>query len=211
MRKEILRTIIYADIFDYPLCLQEVWHYLISPKQFNQQKIKEGIKKIPNIETERGYFFLKNRRRTIAIREKRKKISEEKLKTAHRAARILKMIPTIKLIALTGSLAMNNAKKADDIDFLIIAASNRLWLTRGLVVVLLRLMGLYRRPDKINNMICPNMFLAEDNLEIPSKEQDLFSAHEVVQVKPLWFKDNMYNRFLKENLWSQKYLANWKN
>jgi hypothetical protein len=54
------------------------------------------------------------------------------------------------------------------------------------------------------------MFLDEDHLEIPEKEQDLFSAHEVCQLKPIWSKDNVYQEFITQNQWYQKFLPNWK-
>ncbi|MEK6845849.1 MAG: hypothetical protein AABY26_03765, partial [Nanoarchaeota archaeon] len=56
--------------------------------------------------------------------------------------------------------------------------------------------------------ICLNMFVDEDHLEIPQKEQDLFSAHEVVQMKPLFDRENTYKKFLITNQWVKKYLQN---
>lgn len=52
------------------------------------------------------------------------------------------------------------------------------------------------------------MYLDEDHLQVPEKEQDLFTAHEVVQVKLLWDKDQTYQKFLVDNLWVKKYLPN---
>ena len=45
---------------------------------------------------------------------------------------------------------------------------------------------------------------------IPEKEQDLFSAHEVCQMKLVWEKERTYQKFLKANQWSQEFLPNWK-
>ena len=54
------------------------------------------------------------------------------------------------------------------------------------------------------------MFLDERHLQIPKKEQDLFSAHEVCQLKVIWEKDGIYQKFLKENQWVRQFLPNWK-
>ena len=54
-------------------------------------------------------------------------------------------------------------------------------------------------------------FVDLDNLAVLEKEQDLYSAHEVAQIKLLWDKDNTYDQFVSQNLWVKKYLANWNN
>jgi len=109
-------------------------------------------------------------------------------------------------------LAMENSNENDDIDLLIITSKSRLWLTRFLTVILLELVANRRHPaDKeVKDKICLNMFLDEGHLEVPKKEQDLFSAHEVCQLKVLWDKNGIYQKFLKANLWSKKFLPNWK-
>lgn len=218
VQKAILRTIVYADIFEYPLSEKEIYRFLISNFQFSRHAVGQAIsnfqKNLENlnskIQKKNNLYFLKGREEIVEIRQKREKESEKKIKITQRIANLLKFIPTIKLVGITGALAMNNANKDDDIDFLIITAKDRLWITRGLVVVLLRILGIYRRPNKIKDKICPNMFLDESHLLIPKQEQDLFIAHEVCQLKPLWNKNQMYNQFIKQNLWVKKYLTNWK-
>jgi len=54
------------------------------------------------------------------------------------------------------------------------------------------------------------MFLDESHLAVPKKEQDLFSAHEVCQLKPLWERNEIYQKFIETNRWAEKYLPNWK-
>jgi hypothetical protein len=85
-------------------------------------------------------------------------------------------------------------------------------LTRLFSVFLVELTGKRRRPgdQKVKDKICLNMLLDESHLAIPEKERDLFSAHEVCQMKPLWEKERTYQKFLKANQWSQEFLPNWK-
>jgi len=126
--------------------------------------------------------------------------------------RVLRLIPFIKMVAVTGNLAMRNANQEDDIDFLIITQRKRLWLSRFLAVVLLELLGKRRRPEEkeVKDKICLNMFLDEDHLEMSEKQQNLFSAHEILQLKSLYEKDKFYDKFLDQNRWVKKFLANWK-
>lgn len=216
MKKEIISTLTYADIFDYPLLALEVWKFLISQKKTRVKDVQQVLLRMSTdlklISTDNKYFFLQGRKEVVDTRRKRRNWSQSKLKIAQKAANWLKIIPTIKMVAVTGALAMENSNENDDIDLLIITSKNRLWLTRFLTVILLELVAKRRHPtDKeVKDKICLNMFLDEGHLEVPKKEQDLFSAHEVYQLKPILDKNGTYQKFLKANLWSKKYLANWK-
>lgn len=216
MKKEIISTLAYADIFDYPLSASEVWKFLISQKKTRVKDVQQVLLRMSAdlklISTDNKYFFLRGRKEIVDTRRKRRNWSQSKLKIAKQVARWLKLIPTIKMVAVTGALAMENSNKNDDIDLLIITSKNRLWLTRFLTVILLELVAKRRHPaDKeVKDKICLNMFLDEGHLEVPKKEQDLFSSHEVCQLKVLWDKNGIYQKFLKANLWSKKFLPNWK-
>jgi len=211
LQKAILQTLAYADVFDYPLILPELHQFLIKEKASIKDLEKATIE-FKEIARDGQFFFLKNRQKIVRIRQKRFYLSQSKLKIARKVAKYLKVIPYIKMVAITGNLAMNNTEKKDDIDLLIIASKNHLWLTRLFTVLLVELVANRRRPRETNveDKICLNMFLDEDHLEIPEKEQDLFSAHEVCQLKPTWSKDNVYQEFITQNQWYQKFLPNWK-
>lgn len=210
-KKAILRTLAYADIFDYPLKENEIYRFLISKSQIPSSKLqKELLALSSKVSQKEGFYFLRGREKIVSLRKKREQWSREKLKIAKRVAGWLKLIPSIKMVAVTGALAMENSDEEDDIDLFIVTSANRLWLSRGLVVTFLRLTGQYWRPGKIKNKICPNMLLDENHLRIPKKEQDLFSAHEVCQLKPLWDRDKTYQKFIQANQWVKRFLPNWK-
>lgn len=162
------------------------------------------------IDAESKFYFLKGRQRILSLRRKRKKWSQEKIKIAKKVAERLKLIPSIKLVGITGALAMNNSAKDDDIDFLIVSAKDRLWLTRILALLLIEVTGKRRRQGDmdVKDKICPNIFLEEEHLSLPGEERNLFIAHEVVQMKALWGRDDIYKKFLWENRWIKKFLPN---
>lgn len=203
----IKRTICYSDIFDYPLTSSEISKWLIKSKIKNKN-IKTTIKNEEIIREKKGFYFLKGREEIVEIRKKRKKFSGQKMIIAEKIARLLKIVPTIKLVGITGALALDNAKENDDVDLLIVTSRKLLWTTRFLVTILVELLGKRRRPNDtyVNNKICLNMFLDEDHLKVG--EKDLFSAHEILQMKLLWDRDNTYGKFLSENIWINKYLPN---
>ncbi|PIU74306.1 hypothetical protein COS77_02270 [Candidatus Roizmanbacteria bacterium CG06_land_8_20_14_3_00_34_14] len=56
-------------------------------------------------------------------------------------------------------------------------------------------------PNPFKNKVCLNLFFDESNLKVPKFKQTLFVGHEVLQMKPIVIKDNIYQRFLEVNEW----------
>ncbi|OIN88915.1 hypothetical protein COW80_03425 [Candidatus Beckwithbacteria bacterium CG22_combo_CG10-13_8_21_14_all_01_47_9] len=188
----MFKTIAYADIFDYPLTASEVNLWLIKGDSLAPVK--------------KGYYYLPGREGLIALRRHRERFSQLKWPMAYRTAKILSFIPSVKLVAVTGALAMNNADKNDDIDLMIITAKNRLWLTRLLASILL--FSHLRHGQKIYNKLCLNLWLDETNLAI--KQRNLYIAHEICQARSVLDRDGTYQKFIKANLWYKQFLPNWK-
>lgn len=205
LEKAIFNTISYADIFDYPLTLAEIEKRLIGVRS-----LRSGRKKLKLIQEKDGFYFLRGREHIISLRKKREVWSQEKNRIAGKVISLLRYIPTIKLIGISGALAHNNVKKDDDIDLFIITSAGTLWTTRFLATLLTDFLGVRRHPSDTayNNKICLNMFLDENYLPLPQKERDLFSAYEVIQTKPLFDRGGTYQRFLEKNKWVKKYLPN---
>lgn len=212
MKSTILQTLAYADIFDYPLKKQEIWQWLIvesTKRRAHSAKFEEtllGLLKKKLIQTNNEFYFLPGRERTVQLRKQRENYSRQKIKKAERTVRILAIIPWVKLIGLTGSLARRNAEKEDDIDLFFIVAQDRLWLTRGLVVFLLSILGVYRRPEKVTDMICPNMFVSERDLKM--SPSDLYTAYEVCSLVPIFIRGDVYFKFFQANSWAKEFLPN---
>ncbi len=214
IKEALLATICYADVFDYPLTLEEVEKWLIGIRgkqvRSGQASKRKMLQDISGITSKDGYIFLRGRTRILTLRKQRAVWAGPKVQLAKHAAALLKIIPTIKLIGVTGGLAMDNAHEHDDIDFYIATCRKTIWVTRFLATVLLEIYKLRRKPQdtEFQNKICLNMYVDEDHLGVVLKERDLFSAHEVLQLKPLWERDNTYEKFLNHNRWVKKYLPN---
>ena len=213
MEKAILKTLIYANIFDYPLKGYEIHKWLIG-KQVSLRQIEKALDKLnQNKKTKRkkGYFFLLRRDGLVRKREQREKHSRKFLIKAKFCVWFLKIIPWIKLIGISGGLAMNNAGKTDDIDLILITSKNRLWLTRFLIIGILDFLRVRRKVKMKGNQVagklCINLLLEEDNLE--QKNKDIYTAHEVLQMKILWERDGIYSKYLDDNSWAFKFLPNW--
>ncbi|MBI2327160.1 hypothetical protein HYU92_02470 [Candidatus Curtissbacteria bacterium] len=221
----ILATLAYHDIFDYPLTIREIHRYIIN-YQTPQKAVEKNVNVLLNqhkIGERRGFYFLKNRSMIVSTRLKRQKYSIPKLKKAQFFAQILKFIPTVKLVAISGALSMGNSHKDDDIDLVIVSQKDLLWTTRFLTNVVL--LPFKRTPLKNTSQVvlsevegtppgwkqtnraCLNVFLDESDLKI--NPQNLYTAHEICQMKPLWDRNETYSQFIKANSWVKKFLPNW--
>lgn len=206
----ILATLAYHDIFDYPLNLSEICDLLVEKEASKESIVRElvRLKVSRRIGEINGYYFLKNRQKIARIRKLRIKYSHAKRKRATFFAGLLKIIPSVKLVAVSGALSMRNSRKDDDIDLVVITSKGLLWTTRFLANLLL--LPFKRDPagGKISDRACLNMFLDETALSIA--DRNVYTAHEICQMKLLWDRDNTYSKFLRENSWIREHLPNWR-
>jgi len=206
----ILATLAYHDIFNYPLTYGEIDKYLIGKRASfdNLAQPLELLIKEKKINQKHKFFFLKSHSKIVDLRIQRAKYSKSKFKRAQFFARILKIIPTIKLVAISGALAMENSHKNDDIDLVIVSSQGTIWTTRFLANILLWPYKRNPSSQKIANRACLNVFIDESALKI--RPPNLYLAHEICQMKPLWDRDGTYSRFIQANSWVKKYLPNWQ-
>lgn len=211
-RHAVIATLAYAHIFDYPLTEKEIYEWMIT----NTYKRDFALSKLQtSIQCYKGYYGLFQIKKNVRKREERMRFSEEKMIKARQIALVLRFIPTIFLIGVSGGLAMKNADEEDDIDMFFVVAPNTIWITRLLILGILQILGKRRKFGDIfvKNLICVNMIVDLNHLALPLNERDLYSAHEVLQMIPLFDRGNTYQRFLSCNSWVKNYLYhawNWK-
>jgi hypothetical protein len=201
LERAIVQAVAYADVFDYPLMADEVHRYLIGA-QANRSVVRTVLSSgrlVPEPLTRSGkYFTLVGREHTIETRRARAATAADYWRRAVRYGHLLGNLPFVRMVAVTGALAMDNVADGD-VDFLIITEPGRLWLCRALVVGLVKAAAL----RKIE--LCPNYFLSERALELT--ERNLFTAHEVAQMVPLSGAAT-YQRLRDLNRWTDGYLPN---
>jgi hypothetical protein len=125
--------------------------------------------------------------------------SHELMPHAIQYGRILSSLPYIRMVALTGSLAVLNVSKDHDFDYMLVTAPGRVWTARAFAVTLNRLTRLQ------GYTLCPNLIVSENALEWPL--HDLYSARELCQMIPITGLD-VYRRLLAANRWAMKFLPN---
>lgn len=208
----IKKSLIYYSLFNYPLTLVQLWKFFIWENK-TKPNYMTFIKTLDQISGKyvfkiKDHYLLNKNKLWIFELEKRKAVSLIKYKIAEKTAKILSFIPSVEMIALTGKNAVMFSDSDDDIDFLIICSRNTLWITRLIISILLIFLGLKRNKKQSKDRICLNMFLDKINLKIPFNERDIYSAHELAQLKVIYNKNNTYLEFLSCNNWLINYLPN---
>jgi hypothetical protein len=165
---------------------------------FNILKELEEGKTRKFIESRNGFYFLRGRRDLVEKRLKHNKISAGKIKKLKKVVWFLKFVPYVRMVGVTGRLAMKNADAQSDWDLLIVLQSGRIWIGRTLVTIFLHVIGKRRYGKKIKDRVCLNYFLASDAMEIKTK--DLFSSGEYSFMLPL-FGQSAYKKFKTANQW----------
>jgi hypothetical protein len=213
LAKNILTTITYYDVLDYPLTIFELEKYLIRAEMKQEdgeekadlariERVLAGGELKNLVEDYQGFYFSPNRQELVAQRMARNKISEKKIKIVLRVVRYLRFVPYLRMIAITGRLAMKNAQGKSDLDLLVVIKKGKLFTGRFLVTALVQLMGKRRYAEKIKNRICLNHFLTD---EFIVESQSLFSANEYTFLLPVF---GNFSEFYAKNPWIKEFKPN---
>lgn len=197
--EEVLKPILYADIFDFPLTFDEIYKFLefrTTPEEI-RALLDQAVANQSVILIEQ-FYSLPSKPHLINKRRERWAASQMLWPKAIRYGRWVAALPFVKMVSVTGSLAVDNPRDGvDDIDYLIITRPGRLWLCRALIILMVR----FGRWRGVN--LCPNYLLSENVLYF--EENNLFTAREMLQMVPLYGQE-FYVRMLKINTWITGYL-----
>lgn len=220
LKKQVLSTVAYYNELEYPLTAFEIWKYrtrMSSDKGQMPNKDEATLLEVINmldsegmrkwIESECGFYFLKGQQKLVSSRLERSKISNAKIKRLRRIVFWMRLVPFVRMIAVTGRLAMKNAEAKSDWDLLVVLKSGRIWIGRTLVTLFAELIGKRRKGKKIKDRVCLNYFITDESLEI--KNKDLFSASEYSFIRPLWGKE-LFRKFQEANGWILGYKPNFQ-
>jgi len=151
----------------------------------------------------RDGYLTTNDSQTQLSRSEMEQTSADKLNSASGFANLLtRVIPFIRTVAVTGSVAYGSASKWDDIDLFIVTKRNRLWISALLTLVLVRLNKLLiLRPPHLSRFCLSYVhdeqaFLNESQR---NRSNPLF-ARELLKAKPV-AGEMEYRKILEDNDW----------
>lgn len=198
-----LSSVIYASIFDYPLTIEQLHESLIGERA-EMSAIAEWYTRSAAlqqaIEFRDGYYFPRGRPDLLELRHAREIISRGMLEDLSAPLTLVRGMPFVRMVALSGSLAHLNAGREADLDLFVITSPHRVWSVTTILLVLARLFGWRRR-------LCLNYVVSEHQLAVGP--QDLFSANQIVHLRPL-SGGQIYRSFLDANRFVADYYPNFQ-
>lgn len=227
----VLATLTYHDLLNLPLTSVQVWRYLLRPRGSVQEgkrasveenmrtrtrshaptlgSVEQSLRRLveqETVDTEHGFFVFADRQELIADWPAKHARSQKKWRRLRRIVVWFQLIPFLRGVAGTGSLAFDNTKPTSDLDVLIIAAPNRVWTVRFFLTVLLDLFRLRRRPHGMTrDRVCLNHYLAADTLSFPY--QSLYTALEYARMVPLLGEETCWAFRAANRSWMEHYLV----
>jgi len=216
----ILATIVYYDIFDFPLTMVEIHKYLINPGRLFRDPVLEtislsqvaesleGLVADGLVDSKNGFYFLSDRESLCELRTERKKIAAQKWKKFLRTAKWFQTVPYLRAVLASGSLAINNTTPESDFDVLTVAKSGRLYICRIFLCLITSFFRARRTryektaPDKF----CFNHYITDGDMNI--KHESLYNAQTYANLKPVLVDNNFVEKFYTANNWLGKYILN---
>jgi len=195
LRKEIEHTYNYGKCFGVKYGKDVLWKRLISTRKYQYKEFEAAYGELGLTETKIP-----------------REIFESKLKKAREVAiAISKKFDRILFIGLTGSVAALYPEENDDIDLMIITSDGCLWLTRLCLRIYVFFQRIpHRKFGKLEGRdeFCFNLWLDNSELSLPESKRNLKNAMDLTLMIPLHDKKGAYYKFLKENGWVKKFVAN---
>ncbi len=212
--KNIIATVTYYDVLDYPLTPYELWRFLISydgSSLTDKALLRDVVLALETPELKsrlaflHGFVFLPGRGRLVEERIAREKLSARKLFRMKHLAQYMRHLPFVRMIGATGSLSLKHGTRGSDWDMFVVFEAGKIWLGRLVMTVVLQLVGKRRHGKKIQDRACLNYFVTTERLEIMNK--DLYGAHEYQTMRLLW-GEKIYQKFQLANRWLTEFKPN---
>lgn len=212
----ILRTVVYFDIFDYPLTVEEVYRWLSASSSApddgqaadDTRAAIETLVTTGKLERRGAYYYLPGRESVVETRTERMARSLRLWRRAASTARFLELVPFVKMVAVVNTLAIDNVRPESDIDLLIITAPRHIWIARMIVSGIVSLLGYRRHGKKIAGRICLSFYATTEGMNfesLQSEKPDIHLAYWTAQAVPL-LDDGTYEAYQRANAWVTRLL-----
>ncbi|MFH1112048.1 MAG: hypothetical protein V1712_03180 [Patescibacteria group bacterium] len=173
LEQAILKTIIFFDIFKYPLTSVQCYRLLYDPQhtlgKVDLIKVKQVLDKLQNqkvLKCHLGFWQLLSSSDYFELRQNRYRLAAYKFRKVARWVKLFILLPAVRLVAVVNSVGYRNPEVRDDIDLFIVTRQHKLWLTRFWLTGLAKIFGL--RPTFYHQQdgLCFSFYLSDSHLDI---------------------------------------------
>ena len=212
LKKEILKTIIWFDLFSHPLSSWELFRFLSIKIDFNDfLAALSSLSAESSIKNIYSFWCLAGRENIIEERFKCFNYFKHKIKRAKRFTKIISFFPFIRGVFIGNIIGDHNLRMGSDIDFFIITKNGKIWITRFFCTFIAKFLGLRPNKKTKENKICLSFYIDESNLNLEKylySKNDKYFIYWLANLEPIFFKKDILNKFWFNNIWLNKYLPN---
>jgi hypothetical protein len=203
LERDILKVLLYFDIFNHPLKAEELYSFLpsnsTSPSDILRACQSHPLKTI--VSCRESYIFMKSAGEScIDERLRKEQLAARRWRIAGIMTKLIERFPFVRGVFVSGELSKGLASKHGDIHFVVVTREHRLWICRTLLI-------LFKKTLLLNSKkyFCVNHFVAERHLGVASR--NLYSATEVATLKALGNSDS-FHKYTEANAWVAGYFPN---
>jgi predicted nucleotidyltransferase len=211
-QKAIISTLSFFHIYRLPLSARRVWELLYRQEATfdDVQRNLEQLHRMGLIDFHHGLYAIDDwdqdayETNLLEIKHRWRKVQKYYW--------LLSAIPFIENLSVINSVAMGNADHESDIDFFVVAKPNRLYFVRTVIIVLFKLLGVYKTRDKVNEQFCFGFYISSSNVNIKPlllEGEDPYMAFWTGTIIPI-AGEKSYCHFIKENKWIYSNLPNFR-
>ncbi|MEA3249588.1 MAG: hypothetical protein U9Q03_04515 [Patescibacteria group bacterium] len=204
LRDAVLATVVWFDVFGYPLTLPEVARYLPVGGGLKGVSLSDVAAMLDSSEFScgDGYYSLKDGKGASVLRQRRYRLAKRKLGRARRAASLFGLMPSVRLVAVCNSLAVSNAEEGSDIDLFVVCRPGTLWATRFALAGTLKLFGLRPTPEEQKDKLCLSFWVSESEMDLSRYALpggDPYMDFWIATLMPLYDAGGVFDEFRKVN------------
>ena len=197
----LFTSLLYFEIFNFPLTLRELWSYsacgtIDDLRTRLNRWVGQGY-----ILKEDKYYMLSWCQSKVFERLAGERRARQMWARAKSRALLIQSCPFVEAVFVSGSISKGVAAPDADVDFFMITKPGRLWLGRTLLALFKKtlLLGSHK-------YFCINYFIDSEHLEI--EDQNRFTATEMATLIPMTGDRHLVQEFYRANPWVQRFYPN---
>jgi len=211
LKESVLSALAFFALYDSPLHLQRIRELLnqsatLEEVQHILSKLVEDNKifQAGNLYSLKPWQASDYRDRQIEISKKWQKIDSY--------YKWLAVLPFVRLVSVINSLSLGTADADSDIDFFVVTKNRRLYFVRSVIIVLFRLLGVYKTRERIKDKFCFGFFVTQNNLNLESlqiKPADPYLDFWLASMRPV-VGGQQYWELMQQNSWLRAKFPNFE-
>ncbi len=218
----IVSTLAFFSLYDLPITAKRL-HELLLGQSTSLEELETELEVLyqdGKIVRGGNLYALKNWNQE-AYRDRQAEITKKWAKIDRYFA-TLAVLPFVRQISVINSLAMGTADSDSDIDFFVVTKPHRLYFVRSVIIVLFRLLGVYKTRQKIKDRFCFGFFVSRDNLNLESimikpacaeasagRPHDPYFLFWLANLRPI-VGGQAYWQMMQDNAWLNNHFPNFK-